>query len=61
MMRPRKQPITKHNSSFWEITLARICNRLQIPEHARTASRDQRRRRGEMFDGTPVAELERYT
>jgi len=30
MKRPRKQPITKHNSSFWEITLARICNGLQI-------------------------------
>src|SRR5262245_6668628 len=30
MMRPRKQPITKHNSTFRDITLARICNGLQI-------------------------------
>jgi len=36
MMPGRQQPITQHNSTFRDITLARICNRLQIPEHART-------------------------
>src|SRR5262245_29980958 len=30
LMRPGKQPITKHNSTFRDITLARICNCLQI-------------------------------
>jgi len=61
MKRPRKQPITKHNSSFWEITLARICNRLQIRNTRERVSSDSAARPREKFDGTPVAELDCYT
>jgi len=61
MKRPRKQPITKHNSSFWEITLARICNRLQIRNTRERVSSDFDVRGRGNVRGTSVAELDCYT